>query len=138
MKAQWCGPLVVGAAIAGLALSPLSAEQDKDPTIKEIMKKAHKGDDSLLQTLGRDLKKDKPDWDAIQMKTKELVQLGTALGKNAPPMGDQDSWEAQTTRYLRLGQAMEDYVRAQDQAKAAGLQMRLSRSCENCHKAHKK
>src|SRR4051795_1452459 len=68
----------------------------KDPTIKEVMGKLHKGANAPLQQVKKDLQGGNPDWDEIQTITKEFVTLGTALGKNEPPTGDKASWDKLT------------------------------------------
>ena len=123
-------------AAAALTRSP-SYAADKDPTIKEIMTKAHKGGDALLGTLGKDLKADSPDWDKVQKETKELVELGTSLGKNDPPKGDKESWMKLTAAYLDTAKDLDAAAGKKDKDTAAADQKKLTGSCMNCHKAHK-
>jgi hypothetical protein len=123
-------------AAAALTRSP-SYAADKDPTIKEIMTKAHKGGDAILGTLGKDLKADSPDWDKVQKETKDLVDLGTALGKNDPPKGEKDSWMKLTMAYLDTAKDLDAAAGKKDKDTAAADQKKLTGMCMNCHKAHK-
>ena len=133
-----CGA-ALAAALIGLAASGTQsiAEDDKDPSIKEIMTKAHKGGNSLLSTVGKDLKSAEPNWDDVQTKTKELVKLGKSLGKNDPPKGDKESWEKLTKSYLDTAKQLDDAVRAKEKSKAVTAHSKLTKMCAACHKVHK-
>ena len=120
-----------------LTLTTSKADEEKTPTIKEIMTKAHKGGKSLIQMVGKELKADEPDWADLQKKTKELVKLGTALGKNEPPKGEKASWEKLTKEYLKNAKALEDAAKKQDKAAALASQKKLTGACASCHKQHK-
>jgi hypothetical protein len=137
MKRLTWGALCVALLPAAALTLSASYAADKDPTIKEIMTKAHKGGDALLSTLGKDLKADSPDWDKIQKETKDLVELGTALGKNDPPKGDKDSWVKLTMAYLDTAKDLDGAAGKKDKDTAAADQKKLAGSCMNCHKAHK-
>lgn len=90
------GAFLLVALLTGMLLmrTPSHADEETTPPIKAIMTKAHKGGNSLIQTVGKELKASEPDWADIQKKTKELVKLGTALGKNEPPRGEKTSWKS--------------------------------------------
>jgi hypothetical protein len=126
--------LLVG---AGLTLNAIGADKEKEPTIKEIMTKAHKGGNSLIQKLGKELKAADPEWEAIQKQAKDLVKLGTSLGKNDPPKGEKDSWEKLTKEYLDNAKSLEKAANDKNKEKATESQKALSKSCMACHKAHK-
>ena len=74
-------------SVVGLLLSPHDA-QAKDPTIKEIMGKLHKGANAPLGVLKRDLQSDDPPWPEIQRVSREFLIHGAALYKNTPPKGE--------------------------------------------------
>src|SRR5437660_7605067 len=83
-----------GAGVLGLLLgASVALSQDKNPTVKEIMTRAHKGSGSVLTLLGRELKAEEPNWSDVQKQTKELLTLGGSLGKNEPPKGSTESWQ---------------------------------------------
>src|SRR5271169_4165532 len=96
------GAVIVWACLLGVgwAFAAANADDEKTPSVKEIMKLAHKGPKAALGSIGRGLNTATPNWDEIQAKTKELVKLGTALTKNEPPKGDQASWDRFTKKYL--------------------------------------
>jgi hypothetical protein len=130
----------VGLALAllmGFAALGTSADKEKDPTIKEIMTKAHKGGDSLIEKLGKELKADEPKWDDIQKQSKELVDLGTALGKNKPPQGGQESWDKLTKKYLDEAKVLDEAAKKKNKTATADAQMTLKTYCADCHKVHK-
>ena len=138
MRRRWCGA-ALALMLMGLAAlwTPLSAEDDEEPSIKAIMTKAHKGGNSLLAMLGKDLKAADPNWDDIHKKTKELVKLGTSLGKNVPPKGDKESWEKLTKSYLDTAKQLDAAVAAKENSKAVTAHSKLTKTCMACHKAHK-
>jgi hypothetical protein len=133
----WVTGFLVLLAGAGLTRNATSADEEKEPTIKEIMTKAHKGGNSLIQKLGKELKADDPEWETIQKQTKELVKLGTSLGKNDPPKGEKESWEKLTKEYLENAQSLEKSAKDKNKEKATEVQKTLTKSCMACHKAHK-
>jgi hypothetical protein len=132
-------------ALAVLALAALlvgdgataDAQDDKNPTIKEIMGKAHKGNTALVAVIGKQLQAAKPEWDTIQPQTKELAELGTALGKNSPPKGNKQSWERLTKAYNTNAAALVTAADAKDKRKAVAAHQKLVASCMGCHTAHR-
>ena len=93
--AQGCGADSRGSisheesCVAGLALAcymgftvVATSARRQGPTIKEIMTKAHKGGDSLDREARQGAEGREPKWDDVQKQTKELVELGSGLGKN--------------------------------------------------------
>ncbi len=138
MSRRWCGA-ALAAVLMGLAVSwtQSSAEDDKEPSIKAIMTKAHKGGDSLIATVGKDLKAADPDWVDVQSKTKELVKLGSALGKNEPPKGEKESWEKLTKSYVDTAKQLDKAAQAKEKDKAVAAHTKLTKMCMTCHKAHK-
>jgi hypothetical protein len=126
--------------LAGLAwaVNGSGAGEEKDPSIKAIMTKAHKGGNSLLATVRKDLMSDETNWADVQKKTKELVKLGTALGKNEPPRGDKESWAKLTGAYVENAKALDAAVGKQQKDEALKEQMKLAGRCMECHKAHRK
>lgn len=131
-------------AVAGLALvaalalvSSPSGAADKKLNLKEIMTKAHKGGTSLLATVGAELKEDEPDWAEVQTKSKELVQLGTAMTKATPPRGEKESWDKLTAAYLQNAKALNAAAGKKAKTQAQAAQKKLATSCRSCHTAHK-
>jgi cytochrome c556 len=120
-----CG-LAVAAVVAGTALAA-------DLTVKDVMKKAHAGPNSLLANIGKDLKDDDPDWPDIQKETKDLVELGTALDKNDPPKGDKDAFHRLTKAYLSNVKALDAAAQKKDARTALSYQGKLMQSCKECH-----
>lgn len=126
------------ALLAVLAVTlPSSAEDDKDPSIKEIMNKAHKGGDAILTKLGKDLAAKEPDWEDVTKLSKELASLGAALGKNKPPRGEQESWDKLTKEYQDTIKSLLAAADKKEQKDAIAAQKKLMGSCMGCHKLHK-
>lgn len=126
--------------LAGLQIlvTRSSGQPEKPPSVKEIMGKAHKGPNSILPTVGKDLREiDGADWDEIKRSAKELVSLGTALGKNEPPKGDKASWQKLTKSYTENAQALLSAAAKKNKSAAESAQQKLQSSCTSCHKAHR-
>ncbi|MBY0522376.1 MAG: cytochrome c [Gemmataceae bacterium] len=130
---------VVGLALlATLAFAlPSSAEDDKDPSIKEIMTKAHKGGDAILGKIGKDLAAKEPDWADVTKLSKELVGLGASLAKNKPTKGEQESWDKLTKSYNESAKALLAAAEKKETKDAKEAHKKLSGSCKGCHDAHK-
>src|SRR5262245_48352457 len=104
-------------ALVGLTWCPDDA-QAKDPSIKEIMGKLHKGANAPLGILKRDLQSDDPPWLEIQKVSRDFLILGAALSKNAPPKGDKDSWAKYARQYYDNAKALDDAAQRKDRANA--------------------
>ena len=130
---KWVSVAVGLAAVIAVTGTLLAA----DLTVKDVMKKAHAGPNSLLANIGKDLKDDDPEWADIQKETKDLVELGTALGKNDPPKGDKDSWKSLTKAYLDNAKALDAAAQKKDKATAQSYHAKLMGACKACHMAHR-
>ena len=75
MKRMACVSSVVAVLIVA------AAADDTTPTIKEIMGKLHKGDDSPLAKLKKALKSDEPDWKEVQETDRRFRKLWSQLGQ---------------------------------------------------------
>lgn len=126
---------VLGVGI--LVFEPVGAA-NKALTVKEIMKKLHKGPDAPLALVKRGLQADQPDWEEIQKTTRDFAVLGEALAKNDPPKGGKDSWEKLCKEYADSAKAMDEAARKKDSTGALAGQKILAGSCSTCHKAHRK
>ena len=125
-------------AAAGLVLLAVGVAVAADPaSIKDIMIKAHKPGKSLLANIMGELREDEPDWNDVQKDSKDLVQLGGALGKFTPPKGDQASWNRLTTAYVANAQALEAAAESKNKSAAQTALKQLQGSCRACHQAHR-
>ena len=134
MRLAWLVGVLCVLAV-GLMLIPSAGA--KDPTIKEIMGKLHKGANAPIGLIKKDLQEDDPDWDEIKKMTKDFVTLGAALGKNEPPMGETDSWKKLTKKYYDNAKALDDAAKGKDKRGALSAQAKLAGSCAACHRAHR-
>jgi cytochrome c556 len=131
MKRLACG-------VAGLALLAVGVAMAADPTIKDIMARAHKGSKSLLGTINTELKQDEPDWNDVQKDSKELLDLGKSLGKNEPPRGDKESWDRLTKAYEASAEALQSAAESKNQQAAKTALGKIQGSCKACHMAHRR
>src|SRR5689334_23092560 len=96
------GPLGTAALATG------RAQDEKTPTIKEVMTRLHKGARSPLAQLKAQLKQARPPWKQVQDETKDFVILGASLAKNEPPKGDPASWKKLADAYFDNAKTLDD------------------------------
>src|SRR4051794_30586480 len=101
------------------------AQDDKTPSIKDVMNKLHKGANAPLGKLGKALKSDSPNWKEIQNSTKDFVILGASLGKNDPPKGEKASWAKLSDTYFSNAKALDDAAKAEDKSAAVAAHGKL-------------
>jgi cytochrome c556 len=120
-------------ALAVLAAVAVAA----DRTVKEIMTKAHKGGDSLIETIDKSAKGDKPDWDAINKSTDQLVDLGKVMAKaeypKEAPKGTKEGWEKQTKIYNDNVAALDTAAGKKDKDATVAAVGKIKMSCVGCH-----
>jgi cytochrome c556 len=121
---------------AALATGQAGA-QDEAESIKSLMGKLHKGADSPLIQLKKQLKAQPLDWEKIQDETKDLVILGASLSKFDPPKGNPKSYRMLANTYYQNAKNLDDAAQKQDAKAANAAFAKLSSSCMECHKAHK-
>ncbi len=107
------------------------------PTVRDAMKKLNGGPNSLHATLGKDLKDDDLDWEAIQEETAEYVKLTDVLRQNKPKKGELASWEAFVKSYNADARTLDAAAKKKDARTTAAVLKRLGDSCMTCHKAHR-
>jgi hypothetical protein len=113
--------LILGLLIGLAALR--AADETSKYTIKEVMKMAHTGGNSLAKkvTSGKASKAD----------DKKLVELYTALAADMPPQGDGDVWKDKTGALLDAAKAVED---GKD---GAAKDLKKAMDCKACHEVFK-
>jgi hypothetical protein len=109
----------------------------KDPTIKEIMTRLHKGANAPLFRLKKELQAPQPDWGDVQKTTREFASLGAALEKDEPPRGGKESWAKLTREYAGSARTLDEAAQRKDKPAALAAQARLAGTCMACHKAHR-
>lgn len=113
---------LAAAVLSAAALLPARAADEK-LSISDVMKKAHKGDDSLFKkiTAGNGTKDD----------FKTLVGLYENLPGAEPPKGDKADWEKRSKALLAAAKDVQaGKTGAIEELKKAG-------NCKACHTEHK-
>jgi len=108
---------------------------EKEPTIKEIMVKGHKGADAYLSKIGASAKGGK--WEDAQEAAKGLAYFGETLVKLEPAKGDKKSWEPLAKQYADETKAVLKATEDKDAKATAAALGAIGKSCMPCHKAHK-
>lgn len=117
-------PAIAAAAVLGLVASLAAGAADKaKPTIKDVMKEYHKGDDPLCKKVasGKGTKEDH----------KKLVEAYAAMADAKPPKGEVKDWKERTGKLLAAAKALE--AGKPD----AAAQYKDAVNCKACHTAHK-
>ena len=126
MRGSLCFGLAILVAIATAGANAFRADDDEgegDEVIEHVMKRAFKGDDSLVKRADAD--------DLSDREKKTLLDMMTALSKARPERGGMDSWKKKTGA---LVSAAQDLV---DGKAGAGGRLYAAASCKECHQIHK-
>jgi hypothetical protein len=107
------------------------------PTIKAVMGALTKGPNSLTTVIGKELEADPIPWETVQSQTKEYARLAAELGKNGPPKGEKNSWDALTLAWSETANALDKASQAKDADAALDAHGKLAGSCMACHRAHR-
>jgi hypothetical protein len=105
--------------------------------IHDIMGKLAKGPSALTWLLATELKADKPEWDKVQLQSKEVAELAASMGKYAPPHGGRSSWQEKTTALASSAAALEKAAEAKDKEGALVAHKAIMSSCTSCHMVHR-
>jgi hypothetical protein len=125
------GAVLLVCTVAGttsLLLGPSNAADKKLPTAKELMAKAHKGDDSPLMRVDRQLQAEQPVWAEVRKDTDVLMELGTWL--KAKEIVNYKSTKA----YVESVEALDVAVQKKDKPAATASFGKLKGTCASCHK----
>jgi hypothetical protein len=110
--------------VAGLGFYRAQGEKPKF-TIKEIMDKAHEGEeDNALRDKAIAGK-------ATKQEKEELLTLYTALSQNKPPKGDAKAWKERTDKIVA---AAKDLAAGKEGSTAA---LKTATNCGDCHNVHR-
>lgn len=118
-------------------VAAMAFDDEKTPTVKDIMNKLHKGSTSQQNTLKKQAQANPPDWEAIGKTTKDFVILGAAMAKNDPPKGEKESWKKLADKYYDTSKELDDAAKDKDLDKLKAAQKSMGASCKACHQAHR-
>jgi hypothetical protein len=110
---------------------------NRKSNLREIMNKIGKGPNALSSALDQGLRADDPDWGSLQPKAAELAKLTAELGKSDPPRGSKESWSKLAASFAASATALDKAAQGKDLEAARAAQMKLGRSCMECHRQHR-
>jgi hypothetical protein len=123
MSKKLIASLTGSVMLAGLVCLPVSAaDEEKMPSIKDVMKKVMKGKPNFLAKVVKE---------GSEAEKKELHKYLVALSKNTPKKGGEESWKKLTTA---LVEASTELV---DGKEGAGAKLMKASNCKSCHSEHK-
>ena len=123
--------------VVALTTDRAGADEEKTPTIKEVMKKLHGGPRSPLNKLKAQLKTASPPWKEVQDEAKDFETLTATLSKSNPPKGDAAAYKKLADAYHDSAKALDDAAKKEDKAATQTALNKLNMSCMNCHRAHR-
>lgn len=130
--------VMLAVAMSFVSAATVGAFQDRTPNTEAIMKALFKkGAGSKSAILKSQSEASPTDWPAIQKTTKEIAELGLALGKNDPEKGDKASWKTLTGKFARDTAALDESARAKNLASLRAAQKSIGGTCKSCHNAHR-
>ena len=116
--------LLLTTALTGLlAADANAADAPAKLTIKEIMKKGHKGDDAMSKhvTQGK----------GTQEEIKQLLGYYRVLATLEPKKGDLTEWKTRTAKLVKAAESL-------DKSEPGALDgFKAAVNCKACHDAHK-
>jgi cytochrome c556 len=124
-------------ALSGPAIRLARSDDEKTPTIKEVMQKLHKGPNAALAKLKKNLAADTPDWADIQARTKDFETYGEALPKNDPPKGEKEDFKKLADSYYENAKKLNASAKKEDKDGVQASFKKISNACAACHKAHR-
>ncbi|AMV36459.1 cytochrome c [Planctomyces sp. SH-PL62] len=134
--------LICGASLAALILAAgLSAARvdaaDEAASVEVVMKKLFAGKSSPNGTLKAAAKSDSPDWTKVKEASDVFARYAPALGENAPPKGDKDSWDKLTKGLAEHAKTLGAAVEKKDVEGLKAVVQGIGGSCKACHAAHR-
>jgi cytochrome c556 len=99
----------------------------KTQQVKEMMRKAHKGEASPLALVGTQLKTETPDWILVGQNVKVLSDMADMLRERGTV------YYHSPDSYIASARALAKAARAKDRKAAEAAVMGLNQSCSSCH-----
>jgi cytochrome c556 len=115
-------------AVLGLRLAGSAAADKKEPTMKELMAKTHKGDNSPLMRIDRQLRSDDPAWTDVRKDVAALMIVSDRLAK-----GDGGGYR-NPALYIKGMKALDAAAKKEDKPASATAFSQVKASCMSCHK----
>jgi hypothetical protein len=106
--------------------------------ISKVMSKRSNGVDYLTPLIGKALEADPPAWDTIEPQAKEYAKLAKTLPDSEPPRGSKESWTKLATAFATTAESLDKAVSAKDRNAALDAHARLTESCMECHREHRR
>jgi hypothetical protein len=113
--------VALSAALGLMVVHAAEAKGDK-LTTKEIMKKAHKGDNALVKKVQKG--------EASKEEIKQLLDWYKIMATEEPPKGELASWKEKCAALVSATEKLSKDASALPEFKKAV-------SCKSCHMAHK-
>jgi hypothetical protein len=113
-------------ASCGLTIC-LSEEKSKEPDVKKMMQRAHKGKTSPLAIVQDEVKRDMPNWILLEKNTKPLTELAGAIKDN-------ETYTSRPGPYVAAIKLLSSATEKKDLEQARRAVAALDKSCAGCHR----
>ena len=137
MKRFTCVATVLGMlATLSLTFDLSNAADKKEPSkkdrVKELMIQTHKGDNSPLMKVDRELKAEQPAWEEVQKHTKALVEVKKVMLEVGGP--EVDFGYRSGKEYVKSVGDLETAAQKKDKQAASVAFQSIKASCASCHR----
>ena len=114
-------------AVLGFRLTGSEAADKKEPSMKELMRKTHKGDNSPLMRVDRQLRADAPAWTEVRKDVAALMVVSDALKKRG------NEGYRSPALYIQGMKALDVATKKEDRKDAGAALGQVKASCMSCH-----
>ncbi len=130
------GPGPGGPGPGGPGRGPGGGRQS--PIRKIMVKIDDRRPEGLTKAIKTELEAAQPDWPTLEKQAGEYAGLATELGTYDPPRGTKEAWTRLTVALNASATDLERAARAKKKDDAVAASQRLSGSCMECHREHRR
>lgn len=124
-------------SLLALASRHAGADDEKTPTIKEIMGALTKGPNAALGQTKKALGSQPPDWKSAKTAAVALRSHAPAMAKNSPPRGDKAAYTKKAEAFSKDCLELADALDKEQLKTAQDAMKKLGGSCMGCHREHR-
>jgi len=122
-------------AAFGLGSVALAANKAEKLSVEDIMSEAHNKKKGVTPKIATAVKDEK--WDDAAKPANRLKELGEELSKTSVEKGSKESWKKLSEEYKTTTASVADGVKKKDKKATEDALMKLGKSCDACHEAHR-
>src|SRR5689334_5516604 len=128
MTRRWMFAVAACGFLAMLGFGLVGAADKKEPTMKDLMARTHKGDNSPLMRVDRQLRSDAPNWADVRKDVAALMVVSDRLEK-----GDGGGYR-NPKLYIQGMKSLHVAAGKEDRTASTTAFNQVKASCMSCHK----